>query len=241
MLLVTDRRPVVPLPLAHEGAVEPREVADRFFVREVAEALGERREAGLAADEDGRPDHEAGHYEDALTVREADLSMLRRISAPAHEVLIAQGNLAMSYQRLGRSEALRLRQKVYSGHVNLHGEEDPDTLREANNYAALLRKLGRFEEARSLLRKTMPVARRVLGESHDLTLTMRSIYARALYEDPDTTLDSTREAVTILEDVAPTARRVFGGAHPLTNDIEGDLRELRAALVARETQSSGSA
>ena len=57
MLLVTNRRPVVPLPLAHEGAVEAREVADRFFVGEVPQALGERREARLAAHEDGRPDH----------------------------------------------------------------------------------------------------------------------------------------------------------------------------------------
>ena len=57
MLLITNRRPVVHLPLAHERAVEAREVADRFLVGEVAQALGERREAGLAADEDGRPDH----------------------------------------------------------------------------------------------------------------------------------------------------------------------------------------
>ena len=234
MLLVTNRRPVVPLPLAHEGAVEPREVADRFFVREVAEALGERREAGLAADEDGRPDHEAGHYEDALTVREADLSMLRRISAPAHEVLIAQGNLAMSYQRLGRSEALRLRQKVYSGHVNLHGEEDPDTLREANNYAALLRKLGRFEEARSLLRRTVPVARRVRGESDALTLSMRSNYARVLCYDPTATLGDLSEAVTTLEEIEQMARRVLGSDHPITTGI---VYHLQALLRAREAPS----
>ena len=42
--------------------------------------------------------------------------------------------------------------------------------------------LKRFKTAKSLLRKTMPVARRVLGESHDLTLRMRWSYA-ALYED----------------------------------------------------------
>ena len=57
MLLGTNRRPVVPLPLAHERGVEAREVADRFPVGEVAQALGERREARLAAHEDGRPDH----------------------------------------------------------------------------------------------------------------------------------------------------------------------------------------
>ena len=83
--------------------------------------------------------------------------------------------------------------------------------------------LKRFEEAKSLLRKTMPVARRVLGESHDLTLRMRWSYAGALYEDNGATLDDLREAVTTLEDTARIARRVLGGAHPLTNIIERNL------------------
>ena len=76
--------------------------------------------------------------------------------------------------------------------------------------------LKRFEESKSLLRKTMPVARRVLGESHDLTLRMRWSYAAALYEDNGATLDDLREAVTTLEDTERIARRVLGGAHPTT-------------------------
>ena len=63
-----------------------------------------------------------------------------------------------------------------------------------------LQNLERFEEAKALLRKTMPVARRVLGESHELTLRMRWIYAKALYLDPGATLDDLREAVTTLEE-----------------------------------------
>ena len=87
------------------------------------------------------------------------------------------------------------------------------------------------------MRKTMPVARRVLGESHDLTLRMRRIYALALYEDPAATLDDLREAVTTLEDTIRIARRVLGGVHPTTEGIEQDLRDARAALRARETPS----
>ena len=60
----------------------------------------------------------------------------------------------------------------------------------------------------------------------------------ALYKDKGATLDDLREAVTTLEDTAPTARRVFGSAHPTTVGIEGALRAARAALGARETQSS---
>ena len=88
------------------------------------------------------------------------------------------------------------------------------------------------------MRKTQPVARRVFGESHELTLRAKWIYAMALYDDPDATLDDLREAVTTLEETERIARRVFGGAHPLTEGLEGDLRAARAALRARETPES---
>ena len=96
-------------------------------------------------------------------------------------------------------------------------------------------RLQRFEEAKALLRRTVPVARQVLGENHEDTLRLRWIYAGVLYKDPDATLDDLREAVTTLEDTERTARRVFGGAHPLTKNIEETLRKARAALRARET------
>ena len=93
----------------------------------------------------------------------------------------------------------------------------------------------RFEEAKVLLRKQIPVARRVLGDSHDLMLRMRWIHAEALYKDDGATLDDLREAVTTFEDTMRTAHRVLGGAHPLVEAIEWHLRNARAALRARET------
>ena len=83
---------------------------------------------------------------------------------------------------------------VYSGRVKHNGEEDRVTLIAALNYAISLVCLKRFEEAKSLLRKVMPVARRVLGDTHDHTLRMREIYARALYYDPDACLLYTSDA-----------------------------------------------
>ena len=91
----------------------------------------------------------------------------------------------------------------------------------------MLLDLRRFEEARSLFRKLIPVARRVLGESNKITLTMRKVYAKALYEDDGATLDDLREAVMTLEDTNRIARRVMGGAHPLAVAIERDLRAAR--------------
>ena len=98
--------------------------------------------------------------------------------------------------------------------------------------------LQRFEDAKALLRKTIPVAQRVLGESHDLTLRMRRKYAETLCKDPSATLDDLREAVTTLVETDRIARRVLGTAHPLTKGIEGDLQYARAALDARETPPS---
>ncbi|CAH0371295.1 unnamed protein product [Pelagomonas calceolata] len=95
--------------------------------------------------------------------------------------------------------------------------------------------LQRYAESKAVLRKTMPLARRVLGESHELTLTVRQNYAAVLCNDPSATLDDMREAVTTLEESERVARRVYGGAHPLASGIEHALRNARAALRARET------
>ena len=177
----------------------------------------------------------AEKYEDALSVREVEMSMVVRLGGSERNILVAQGNLANTYSSLRRDEeALSMRHKVYSGHLHLNGEEHFDTLREADNYAMSLNDLEHFEEARSLLRKTMPVARRVLGASHDITIRMSRSYARALYNDSDATLDDLREAVETLEETERTARRVFGGAHPLTGRIERSLHNARAMLLFRE-------
>ena len=182
--------------------------------------------------------YEANHDEDALTVRETKLSMELRLGAPEENILVAQSNLANTYQVLGRrEEALQLKRDVYSGRLKLSGEEHRNTLIAASNYANSLVRLERFKEAKSLLRKMMPVARRVLGESHELTLKMRWHYARAIYEDDGATLDDLREAVATLEDAGRVARRVLGGTHPTTGGIEGAQQEARAALRTRETPS----
>ena len=123
---------------------------------------------------------------------------------------------------------------VYSGELKLHGFEHRNTLISANNYANGLLTLQRFEEAKSLLRKSIPVARRVLGKSHRTTLKTRCIYAEALYKDDAATLDDLCEAVTTLEDATRIARRVLGGTHPTAAGIEGALQQARAALRARE-------
>ena len=104
----------------------------------------------------------------------------------------------------------------------------------ANNYANSLVTLDRFEEAKALFRKIIPVARRIVGNNNCLTLAMRRNYASALCEDTGATLDDLREAVETFADAGRIARRVFGSSNPIARGIEHDLQNSRAALRARE-------
>ena len=173
------------------------------------------------------------NHTDALTVKTAQLAIKRRVCASEDSILIALGNLANSYQKLGRrTEALNMYRDVYSGWLELRGEEDISTLIGAVNYANCLITLEHFKEAKALMRKAMPVAQRILGEGNTTTLKLRLIYAEALFNDPSATLDDLHEAVTTLEEVDQIARRVLGGAHPTTRTLEDHLRD------ARERQDS---
>jgi len=177
-----------------------------------------------------------GNHENALAVDEARLSMLRRIGASEENMLVVQGNLAMTYEALGRlGHAILIKRDVYLGRVKLNGEGNAQTLLAANNYALSLCKQNAFEEAKLLMQKCLPAARRLLGESDETTLRNRLYYAEALYRDDCATLDDLREAVTTLEGTEQIGRRVFGGAHPTTVWIGTSLRKSREALRARET------
>ena len=170
-------------------------------------------------------------YDDALPVREAQLSMLRRIGASVEDHRVAKGNLAGIYQILGRTdEAVRMGREVYLQTLQLYGMEASVSLEEGSKYASSLLTARRFAEPKALLEDTIPIARRVLGERDHLTVQMRSIYARALSEDPNATLADLHEAVNTLEEIEGIVQRVYGGAHPFTEAIVASLQIARGAL-----------
>ena len=155
-------------------------------------------------------------------------------------MLVSQAKNALKLKQLNPprlGKALRLQRDVYEGYLKLNGEEHLETLRAARNLAVTLNELQppSYKEVKALLRRPMLVARRVLGEGHILTLTMRWTYATALYGDHDATLEDLREAVNSLEETEQIARRVFGSGHPDVAGIEKVLQDARAALRARET------
>ena len=185
-------------------------------------------------DQEPMDEQPVGHGRRA-SMGEAELAMDRRLGESEYNMLVVQSNLADTYQQLGQLDrALRMRRIAYLGTLKLEGKESNETLREALNYTATLLVLKRFEEVKSLLRKTMPVAQRVLGENHDTTLKLRWNHAVALSNADGATLDDLREAVATLEEATRRVRRVYGCAHPTTQKIETDLKNTREAFRARE-------
>ena len=95
-----------------------------------------------------------------------------------------------------------------------------------------------FEEARSLLRDSILVARRTLGTDHELTIDLRSNYALAISRDTNSSRDDVHEAVAILEDVVRTARRVFGLQHPYVAAYREDSENAHMRLADDESRAA---
>ena len=179
--------------------------------------------------------HRGGNAEQYHADKKYKEAVAEAVEVCADDTIVVQGNLANAYQKHGRLEdALLAMRDVYLGFLKLEGKAGKRTLAAANNYINLLRILKRFKEARSLLRKTTPLAQRVLGEGHQVTLTMKKMKAEMLYDDDGATPDDLREAVEIFEDIERTSRRLLGAAHPRVFDIELNLKSARAKLRARE-------
>ena len=179
---------------------------------------------------------DAKYYKYALSVRRAELSKMQRHGAPAEKILGIMANIGGTYENLGQLEkGLGINQQVYARSMELYGEESEETLIAANNYAESLKGLQRFEEAKALLRKTLPVARRVFKTETDLLpLLMRCIYASALYRAENATFDDVREAVAMLDELARTTRRKFGVAHPIAVTVAQELQNVQGKLRKQE-------
>ena len=174
----------------------------------------------------------AEYHEDALTVREAELSMLRRLRASEESILIAQNNLANIYRELGHLEqALSLHREVYAR--SELGSPGANKFLGALNLAGSLTSTRRFEEAKSLLRKVLPEALRLYGPDHDTTLVFRRALVRNVGADPESSLAELRQAEADLSDVRRRTRRIFGTSHPESASCEVLMGQLKATIAAR--------
>ena len=172
--------------------------------------------------------------EEAVLVFEACLALFRRCW-PHDDVaiLLAQGNLASSLDRLGRpDEALVLTREVYAGFAAKLGVSHERTILNGFNLSCTLVAQALYDEARTLLTdQLLPAARQTLGPDHDHTLDLNRNLAAALMNNPEHTCDEELEAETIMQGVVQRRRRVFGPAHPETRRAEEVLSAVRGGLI----------
>ena len=107
---------------------------------------------------------DAKHYKDALSVREAELSTMRRLGGAEQRMLSIMANIGTAYENLGQLEkGLGIKQQVYARHMELYGIEDERDPHRSQQLRRLPSWSTAVEEAKALMRKTIPVARRVLA------------------------------------------------------------------------------
>ena len=189
---------------------------------------------GAAMTELGNGLSAAGYAEEALSVKEAEVSMLRRLGGSRNILISAKANLSACYEVLGRDEeTLELRREVWA----YFEPQSPcqNKFLSAINLSVSLRNQGRCEEAKSLLRKVLPEALRLHGPDHDTTLVIRRALVRTVFQDPESSLAELRQAEADFSDVCRRARRIFGASHPESAACEWLMGQLKAKIAARDS------
>lgn len=178
--------------------LSPRETADALSnLGEDLELRGRLKEAGAA-------------FEEALQVYAADPAALCERSE-------IDGELAWIKQMSGDVAAsLPLYEKAYNGYKACSGPESRGALTEQEFLAGALVKLGRQQEAFSIMQRAMPVWRRMLGSSPDLAEPLNFMCLTEIetghYSDAEQ--DASEMIQVQTGKVAPTDRR-FGASHLL--------------------------
>ena len=161
------------------------------------------------------------------------------VERPRVNPSFVQGNLASTYQLVGRLEdALRLKRVVYRGVLQRYGEDSLEANTETLNLALILRDTGNNPEAKELLRTRIPVAERSLGREHYIYFRLRWLYANSLVDAASTTtLDDLVQAEALLDDTYTRFRRVMGDGHPDTPQIHEYLLGIRGVLARARASS----
>ena len=160
--------------------------------------------------------YDAEYHEAALFVGEAELSMERHLGASEADLLATKGNIANSYEAIGRfEESLLLRRDVYSELVALMGEDQRDDPHSSQQV--------RFDAERPTAAKRSSRCCAKRWPSRDAFLERVMILAQDEVGLRGCALRGPRRharrspRASTLEETARTARRVLGGAHRSPN------------------------
>ena len=116
-----------------------------------------------------------------------------------------------------------------------HGIDDASTIQAGLNLSVSLTDLKRYEEARSIQRKIIPVALRILGAENDTTLLLLRTNVRSVYSDPKATLADLRQTERSMRDVLQRTRQIYGASHPDTQTCERFMHNVKQILAKRDS------
>ena len=120
--------------------------------------------------------------------------------------------------------------KNYASRVRIFGHTE-QTLNAANNLSIVLVRAGNASESMAFSRPLLPLARRVLGADHHMTLRLAHDYAYAVLECAAPSRDELVFAEKLLEDTVRRLRRVLGPEHPVTQKAEDDMPKIRRRIA----------
>ncbi|KAJ7121148.1 hypothetical protein C8R44DRAFT_623356, partial [Mycena epipterygia] len=148
------------------------------------------------------------------------LEKLRHILGESHpKTLVTMGNLAATYQSLGRfKEAEELETVVLEKWTNVLGDNHPDTLRAMGNLAVTFRNLGKLKEAEELHVVVLGKVRNLLGDNHPKTLVTMGNLAMTYKK-----LGRVKEAEELEVVMVEKCGNILGENHPDTLTAMGNL------------------
>jgi serine/threonine-protein kinase len=187
----------------------------KFAVKECRDNNLSERETADALYTLGQDQELRGFLDDAEQSFNAALAVYAQDPLALCEQSEVYGDLAYVTEMRGNvQESLPLYQRAYDGYTKCSGAESNGALTEVDAWSGALLKLGRAKEALEMMEKAMPVWRKLLGNSPDLS--------EPLYYFSKAEVDTghfvegekgAKELVAVQEGkVAPTDRR-FGASH----------------------------
>ena len=175
---------------------------------------------------------ELGDYEKEFQIMESLYTSRNQEQSPEGEqqILLNYADALCHVRRI--DEAI----PIYEASRRIFAEDDFRTLQAGQNLSTALLRMGRYEEATSVIEQSLPICRDLLGENHSQTLGWENNLAGVLM-----TTGKYERAVSVLAELLPKTQQSLGENHPDALKVEinlggGHLRlnqpELAAARFA---------
>lgn len=168
-----------------------------------------------------------GFYRESLKWSDLVFRSREQILGAEHsETLLAQTNLAISLQNVGREgEAIDIYESVLAIQKKSLGPNHPDTLRTMHNLASSLRGMGRVEEAVTLYKEALKIHNQLPGAKRRNTLRLMYGLASAYHS-----LGQVQDAVKMCEETLEIQKTELGREHPDTLHTMNELASAYCSL-----------